>query len=348
MMRKLSTVAAALSVAFAAGRPAAAQDEVIVTDARTGTKTHKGKVTADDADKVIINVQGALVQIPPSQVKEIRYDGGKHVEYQQGKLACEGGDYTLAAGRLEEALRKDLPKLLRQYVLYYKGLAHRRLGETDEAIRCFEELKAMGSETKYLYEAGENLADLYLAAGQFDKAMAVATELEKGAKSGDRARIQLIRALVLERQKQYQQAMLAAKTALDLAGAGQSAAADQGNLVVARCEIATKRYSSAKSTLASLLRNAQTASATAEAYVLLGDATVAESASPSDLEEALFSYLRVCAGDDYPDEMVARAFYEAGRVFQKMGDPVSAKRAETMFVALKKRFPDSEHAAKVR
>ena len=333
------TVVAAIALLLASA--ASAADTVVLLNGQR----HTGTVLRDDAEKVALRTRGE-VEFASSQVREVIYDDGRPESYTLGKVAYLERRYDQAVNYLVTALDQQPNKLLVQYIYYYEGLAHDRLGENEEAVACFEKLWEMGNATRFWMEAGNNLVPLYLNTGNVAKAEKVIKEISGNDRA--RAQVNVWRAMILEKQKRYDQAIKAYREAASDARSRQPEIASEAEIGIARCQIYAKSYSEAARSLRSLIQGTEDNGIRARCYVLLGDALAAQARSSAEYEEAVMAYLRVPTLYPGSQETEAKALFEAGNCFKKMGGQVAEQRAGMMYALLKRKYPDSLEAGQLR
>jgi len=333
-----ATLALAVIVLF--GAAASAADYVVMkNDVR-----HKGTVLRDDSKGVKLRLKvGGEAVFDRSKVKEVLYDEGERpMEYRIGVESFRRGRYEAALESLTAALEAKHKPLLKQYILYYIGLSSKKLGKTAGAVSAFENLEKQGTKTRFLNEAIKELVGLEIEGGNPKKAM---SRLKKARELIGRVQYRYNMARIAERQGQHAEAERLYKQAAD---SGDPMVAEQAALGVARCLIARRRPEDAMRRLRGFVKREHSPTTSAHAYVLLGDALQAQAKSPEDWEKAMLAYMRVPCLYEGDEATEAKALYEASRCFRAMNAEKSAKRAARLVSELKRRYPNSKWAAKVR
>jgi len=322
------------------GAVASASDYVVMkNDVR-----HSGKVIRDDAKGVTLKLKpGGQAVFDRSKVKEVLYDEGERpMEYRIGVESFKKGRYEAALESLTAAMEAKHHPLLEQYILYYIGLSSKELGRPAKAVAAFEKLEKQGTKTRFLNEAIKELVGLEIESGNPKKAEA---RLKKARALIGRVQYGYNMARIAERQGRHAEAERLYKQA---AASGDPVVAEQAVLGVARCLVARKRPEDAVRRLRGFIKRERSPTISAQAYVLLGDALKAQAKTPDDWEQAMLAYMRVPCLYEGDEATEAKALYEASRCFRAMNAEKSAKRAARLVSELKRRYPNSTWAAKVR
>ena len=341
--RSGAAVAAAVFVAWAAFA-VRDTDEVKL---RSG-QTYKGMIVSDTFKgmKMRLIPQGT-VEVSLQEIAGVIY-ADTPLEYRSAKAFIENRNYVAALQRyLMPALEKCRNKLLRQYILYDIAFCYEQMGQTNDAIKAYQQLLEEVPETRFLPKAAERVVLVHISRREYDQALALIKKLKKlGPKWELKAR--LLEGLVFVAKKRFTAADKLFRVIHEECGGEEDAAAAEALVGRAIAHIGMKRYEQAANYARKAVREAKGEERVAgEAYVALGDAYfgMARGAGASVLDDALFAYLHVPVLYGGRQESEAKALYQAGLCFRYKNQ---GARAAVMFNMLLDKYSTSKWGRKAR
>ncbi len=354
MTRSQERVLFALAAAAFLASHAAGRDMVVLKrmDQRTRKKVqHQGTVVQDDLTTVKLRLPppGGELTFAQKDVEEVIYDENKITIYKTGLSHFKSGQYEQALDCFQETLEQKHRPSLKQYILYYLGSTHERRREFAEAIKVFEQLKDLGTRTKFVVEAYYSLVTLSLDKGDAAAAKGYLLELKKLIRSGTAAigaaQIALLEGFIEEALKRYQRAIQFYNKA---SAQGDGEIASQAVMGIARCKIAMKKPADAVNSILQFVKRPRTGKMYAEAYLLMGDALKAQAKTPDGWEKALMAYVRVHLRFPGDQKTEPRALYEAAGCYRRIGGDKGIKRSAQLLAMLKRKYPNSPFLKEVR
>ncbi|MEE8369717.1 MAG: tetratricopeptide repeat protein, partial [Dehalococcoidia bacterium] len=209
-------------------------------------------------------------------------------------------------------------------------------------IKVFEQLKNLGTKTKFLVEAYYSLVTLSLDKGDASAAKGYLLELKKLIRSGSggigAAQIALLEGLIEEALKRYPRAIDQFNKA---SAQGDGEVGSQAQMGIARCKIAMKKPADAAKGILRFVKRPRTSKQYAEAYLLMGHALKAQARAPDDWEKALMAYVRVHLRYPGDEKTESRALYEAAGCYRRIGGDKGVKRSAQLLAMLKRKYPNS-------
>lgn len=341
--KAIASAALGLVLALAATAPSvgAQQDEVVLKNG----KSKSIRIKSEDVDGVWYTNPGAGAAasvIRWDEIDSVQYGGGE--AYETALEVYASGRVSDAAARLEAlAADEKVRPILRQGILYYLGLAHARLGKTDQALADYKALLEAFPKSRYLLPVGTNLLTLHLAKGDVAgaaRALQPVLALAKGAGSNEalQAALSVLNARLLEEQKSLQEAELM----FDSAARSSKAEPDvisAAKLGVARCAQKAGRAEDAEKRYRELVKADAPSTILAGAWNGLGDIALQQATAARDsdgLRIALLAYLRGVVlyvpdqGD--PTEEYERSLAGAARSAKAIGELESSPERKRLFL----------------
>lgn len=232
------------------------------------------------------------------------------------QAGSDAGALADAVKRYQGILRDNSNGPFRDGVLFGLGRTLLNQGKLDDARKQFERLERSGLKVEFKLGARLGLAEIFIREKQPDKAL-----------------------------KQYDAALAGRKTGgVDLY---RQAVVGKANVL-----IGLNQFDETTTFLKGVLKTNRSAKLFAEAYVALGDCHYKRAGTLKDekkvrsaYKEALFNFLRVEVLYPQNPALLAKAFFFAGKCFQKLEQN---ERAGEKFGQLKKKFPKSPWTDKIR
>ncbi len=334
----------------------APRDIVIMTD---GKIVRNVLVLSETPTEVKLDTNGDSKPdrtLDQNDVKTIQY-GGTPVSYRQAVAFYKVRQYDKAMTKFAEATKTPkVRKWVEDYSTYYVAMCWARKAETDpthrnRAIAGFEGL-LKDANNRWRDEARYQLGQVYLAAGDKQKASSAFGRLESGAHKDEMKLTASVGlgALMMADGK--------AKEALGRYDTVVSGAKGRfrdlyETAMVGKAEAlaALERYDEAKTFVNGVLRSATSDELLAKARLALGDCYYAQARSEADEKEARQKYK--AALKNYLWNIVvfynqkaeyAKALLFAGRCWEKLGQPT---RAQELYRELRNKFGTTRWAGMI-
>lgn len=291
-----------------------------------------------------------------NQVRAIRY-GGAPAAYRQAIAFYKVRQYNKAMKKFREATRTPkVRKWVKDYSAYYTAMCTARKSETSPverpaAIAALEGL-LKDSSNRWRDDARYQLGQIYLAAGNRQKALSAFRELESGAYKDEMKLTSSVGlgALMMADGKPADALTRYDKVISKAKGRFRSLYV---TATVGKAEALTalERFDEAETFLRSVLKSATSDALLAKARLALGDCYYAKAAGAADRKEArqgyktaLKSYLWNIVVFFNQKAEYAKALLYAGRCWEKLD---RADRAQELYRELRSKFGSTKWAGMI-
>lgn len=332
MQRRRLSILLPFAVAMLAATPSARAFDIIKK--KNVAKRLGGTVTKTTKTSVTIDSDGKSQDVPVNEIEYIEWTGQpgtlevyKNAE-KAGRLsnALTGYNQLLKQAGISDRIRSELQYLI---VRTQSKVALSDSTKRDAAIAALESHQTKNADSHHFYEAQALLADLYLAAKSYAKALTALAELKKSPFNDIKVTAQNSEGRVLLGQGKPAEALSAYNAVL--AGIGNDAKMrpirNQAVLGKAACLKETKKYNESLKILKDVIASANPASESAvmaEAYLLRGDNHVAL----GNTKDALFAYLHVDILFEKETRFHPYALSQLARLWKAAGHDDRARQAQ--------------------
>jgi tetratricopeptide (TPR) repeat protein len=345
MSQSRTTGLLTLSLILAAS--AARADEVVLVPGATVKQAAggrvRGTVQSETAAEVVVKLGATTVTVPAEQVASVRYDG-QPASLALAESAENAGQLARAADQYKKAVSEASGKPLVERAARFKqaevtaDLALADPSRAAEAVALLDAFLRAFPDGRQAPAAREALARLQLQKGDYAAAEKTAAELARSPRSADRAA--LLRARVLARKGEHEQALTALNRLAASAPAGSNPSLNrEARLARAESLAALKRYSEAETEARAVIKAlpAEDAPSQSAAYNTLGDCLRA-AGRPKD---ALLAYLHTDLLYAKDKEQHPRALAQIARLWRELNQE---PRADEALKRLQAEYPQSPWA----